>query len=128
MRRAELQLSLFAERLPFASGLPIGLASSDRKKAISLDFAAAPLKPPGYEAYLRSARWGELRCEALERDKHACRFCYGDSHLQVHHRRYPERWGEETVDDLTTMCAGCHLIFTWFRSLSADSVRRLIRR
>jgi hypothetical protein len=28
--------------------------------------------------------------------------------LEVHHRRYPENWGEETVYDLTTLCHNCH--------------------
>jgi len=76
-----------------------------------------------YAQYLRSDRWAELRAEAIERDGHACRFCNKPDDLSVHHRRYPARWGEETVQDLTTMCRGCHAVFGWFRRLHTERRR-----
>ena len=106
-RSSAEQLSLFDDRLPFASGLPAPLPPQRR---------TAPL-PVSYAAYLRTARWSELRAEALERDGHRCRFCDGTVRLTVHHRRYPRVFGTETVDDLTTMCSGCNVVFLWFRSI-----------
>jgi hypothetical protein len=66
---------------------------------------------PGYKEYITSPRWLALRLEALERDGYRCRGCDTTEHLQVHHRRYASVLGCETVDDLTTLCAGpggCH--------------------
>lgn len=64
-------------------------------------------KYSSYENYLRSSRWKALRSEALARDGKRCRLCDARG-SQVHHRRYAERWGRETVDDLTTLCDDCH--------------------
>ncbi len=61
-----------------------------------------------YQEYLQTDRWAELRAYALQRDGYACRLCNGRWGLQVHHRRYAERWGMETVNDLTTLCNKCH--------------------
>jgi hypothetical protein len=121
MPRPEAQLPLFPERPSFASGLPIGMARGDRKFEIP---AAAPTRA-GYAEYLRSATWLALRLEALERDGFACRCCPSTTNLQVHHRRYPEVWGTETVEDLTTLCGRCHLIIGWF--CSGDSRARMQR-
>lgn len=63
-----------------------------------------------YQQYMQSDRWKALRKQALERDNHRCRACDHDRayNLEVHHRRYPERFGTETVEDLTTLCRRCH--------------------
>lgn len=129
-----IQLPLFPERLPFASGLPIGMARGDRKFAMSPAtatrnrLAASASTFAAYQAYLGSARWAELRAQALDRDGHACRFCNRTDHLQVHHRRYPERWGDETVEDLTTICTACHIVFEWFRSIDGGHRTQRLRR
>jgi 5-methylcytosine-specific restriction endonuclease McrA len=65
-----------------------------------------------YATYLKSARWRELREQAVVRDLGRCRTCNTTEELEVHHRRYPAIWGEETVEDLTTLCRTCHEIIT----------------
>jgi hypothetical protein len=61
-----------------------------------------------YNEYLNSPRWHRLRDKAKKRDGHRCRMCNSNLDLVVHHRDYAERWGAESVDDLTTVCTACH--------------------
>jgi len=61
-----------------------------------------------YAEYLRSRRWASLRSKALKRDGFRCRICNTPYTLQIHHRYYAERWGLETTDALTTLCAWHH--------------------
>jgi len=104
--RSAEQLTLFPERLPFASALPF-----ERPPA-----PAFVLQPPAsYAEYLKSERWAELSAERIRIDGFQCRACPRTESLQVHHRRYPALLGTETVDDLTTFCSGCHVVIEWFR-------------
>ncbi len=59
-----------------------------------------------YEAYLRSDEWTAKRRVILERDGYRCP-CGSRRHLHVHHLTY-ERLGHELLDDLVTLCRGCH--------------------
>jgi len=59
-------------------------------------------------AYYKSDRWQELRAQRLEMDGEECVLCTETENLQVHHRRYPELLGTESVKDLITLCADCH--------------------
>lgn len=61
-----------------------------------------------YLAYLKSARWDELRTERIKMDNFQCRLCGNPHQLHVHHLYYPETLGTETVNDLITLCADCH--------------------
>lgn len=60
-----------------------------------------------YWAYQQTERWFELREARLVLDNHRCRMCDAPATC-VHHRRYPEVFGKETVDDLTSLCHQCH--------------------
>lgn len=68
-------------------------------------------KYESYQEYLASEEWKQKRALVLERDKHRCRRCgakgYGTI-LHVHHMWYPQNWGEESIDDLITLCDSCH--------------------
>jgi hypothetical protein len=67
-----------------------------------------------YEEYMASPAWRHLRCQAIERDGSRCRLCNAAEDLEVHHRCYPprQRWDLDTVEALTTLCRGCHLLIT----------------
>ena len=67
-----------------------------------------------YEQYLASPRWRRLREQALQRDGRSCRLCGSPADLEVHHRQYPPRgqWRLDSVDNLTTLCTGCHHLVT----------------
>lgn len=64
-----------------------------------------------YRKYLKSPEWKALRRQAMERDGHRCRTCNAERNLEAHHRYYPEEFGTETIDALTTLCRSCHELF-----------------
>lgn len=47
----------------------------------------------------------------LDRDGYECRTCTSKSDLEVHHRTY-ERFGNEELGDLVTLCHECHEAIT----------------
>ena len=62
-----------------------------------------------YKAYLKSNKWKVLKSKRLAMDGE-CVLCGGDPDA-IHHRRYPDELGTETVDDLVTLCTSCHGMF-----------------
>ena len=62
-----------------------------------------------YKQYLNSKGWKELRSAALARTDGFCQFC-GDIATQVHHAKYPKRFGEEHPHSLIPACDKCHAI------------------
>jgi len=61
-----------------------------------------------YMKHMKSRAWKELRDEVLERDEHCCQVCARDKErLEMHHVSYDNLFNE-TVDDLVTLCHGCH--------------------
>lgn len=63
-----------------------------------------------YNMYLTTDRWADLRSCALQRDNNRCRMCNKQAEC-VHHRCYPDKFGTETLDDLTSLCNQCHSNF-----------------
>lgn len=58
--------------------------------------------------YLGSRQWFEIASSIRSRDENHCRHCGKyDRALDVHHRTYA-RWGEESPDDLISLCHPCH--------------------
>ena len=66
-------------------------------------------KQKEYAKYLKSKHWLELRDKILERDNYKCILC-GNKDVQVHHKTY-DRIGEESFNDLITLCGNCHLTY-----------------
>lgn len=64
-----------------------------------------------YEQYLRSSEWRDRRDAVLSRDLHQCQTCLTTEALEVHHKTY-ERLGDEALEDLITLCDGCHHAIT----------------
>jgi 5-methylcytosine-specific restriction endonuclease McrA len=50
----------------------------------------------------------KLRTEVLERDSWRCQYCGTSDHLQVHHIGSRGRLGDDTDENLITLCADCH--------------------
>jgi len=61
----------------------------------------------GYKRYIRSEDWRNKRELVLKRDGYRCRNCGSGVGLQVHHKCY-DRFGDESLDDLITLCNVCH--------------------
>jgi 5-methylcytosine-specific restriction endonuclease McrA len=56
---------------------------------------------------LKSDEWQKKRNQVIKRDKNRCRNCGTTIDLQVHHKNY-DRFGNESLDDLVTLCYTCH--------------------
>ena len=60
-----------------------------------------------YRNYLQTDTWKTSRIQRLALDNNECVLC-GKKASHVHHRRYPKKWGTETVNDLVSLCSECH--------------------
>ena len=61
-----------------------------------------------YEEYINSDEWRNRRKRILLRDGFKCQMCGKAIQLEVHHIRYPDVYGQESDDDLITLCDSCH--------------------
>ena len=57
---------------------------------------------------LDSDSYRKLRIEVLERDCWRCQYCGSSDRLEVHHLRSRGRLGDDTDENLITLCANCH--------------------
>lgn len=62
-----------------------------------------------YKQYLQSSDWNQQRNFALDRTSGFCQYC-GEVATQVHHVKYPKRFGEEHPHSLIPVCDRCHNI------------------
>lgn len=60
-----------------------------------------------YSAYIESPQWQRKRSERMAIDRKQCVLCGSVQNLQVHHVTY-ERLFNEKMQDLMTVCHGCH--------------------
>lgn len=60
-----------------------------------------------YKKHLASNDWKEQRAEALDKTSGFCEYC-GDIAIQVHHSKYPKKFGEEHPHNLIPVCRRCH--------------------
>jgi 5-methylcytosine-specific restriction endonuclease McrA len=60
-----------------------------------------------YDEHMKSDYWRKIRFQAFQRDKHKCRHCGSGMNLVCHHITY-ENLGNESLDDLLTLCKRCH--------------------
>ena len=57
---------------------------------------------------LPSREFAALRNQALERDAWRCQFCGSSNDLHVHHQRSRSKGGDDSLENLITLCANCH--------------------
>ncbi len=50
----------------------------------------------------------QLRNQILRRDGWRCQSCGTMSNLEVHHREFRSHSGEDSEENLITLCNGCH--------------------
>lgn len=60
--------------------------------------------------YYQAREWFAICERVKERDGFRCVLCNSDKNLVVHHRTY-KNFGNENLEDLVTLCLGCHKIF-----------------
>lgn len=67
----------------------------------------------GYNAYLASTHWAQLRRRIIHRDQFRCQNCFSkvtDGNAQVHHLSYVgyNRLGYSFAFECVTLCRNCH--------------------
>jgi len=67
-----------------------------------------PLKSPRLR--LAPELYEELRLQVLRRDGWRCQSCGALSNLEVHHRELRSHSGDDSEQNLITLCTGCHAI------------------
>jgi 5-methylcytosine-specific restriction endonuclease McrA len=71
-----------------------------------------------YGARRMKKEWEMLKKEVHSRDGYRCRMCNRDDlPLHVHHRTY-NKYAEEPLEDLITLCADCHGVFHSYSKVS----------
>lgn len=73
-----------------------------------IQFTAPGVRKQQYSEFLKTDFWKSLSRQCLQRDKFRCRECFGKTHLQAHHKFYRPNWFDTELDDLITLCVGCH--------------------
>lgn len=68
----------------------------------------SPKIHPSDKSYLQSVEWNINRIATLRRDGFTCQGCLADNiPLEVHHTTY-DRYGDEKLSDLVSVCRECH--------------------
>jgi 5-methylcytosine-specific restriction endonuclease McrA len=49
-----------------------------------------------------------LQQQILRRDSWRCQFCGTMSNLEVHHKQFRSHSGEDSEENLITLCSNCH--------------------
>ncbi len=57
---------------------------------------------------LSLANYHRLCTQILERDGWRCQHCGSSQNLQVHHICFRSQLGDDTAENLVTLCAKCH--------------------
>ena len=79
-----------------------------------------------YKRYLQSSDWARQRDFALDRTSGFCQYC-GEVATQVHHVKYPKRFGEEHPHSLIPVCDRCHNISHGVQEMKQlDDVTRMV--
>lgn len=82
-------------------GIAVWLGRAFFRTPVSFDTRDA------YQLYLASPAWAATRAQRLDIDGHRCQGCTATDSLHVHHLTY-ERFGNEWMTDLVTVCQQCH--------------------
>ena len=67
-----------------------------------------PARPKTKPLRIDSFYYEGLRRQVLRRDNWRCQSCGAMSNLEVHHRQFRSRGGEDTETNLITLCSCCH--------------------
>jgi len=66
-----------------------------------------PLKRPRIR--LQGEAYRQLHRQVLQRDGWRCQACGAMSNLEVHHREFRSRCGDDSEQNLITLCTACHV-------------------
>ena len=64
--------------------------------------------PKPVRVRLDPVSYEKLRQQVLRRDGWRCQSCGTMSNLEVHHQKFRSRSGQDTEENLLTLCTACH--------------------
>ena len=67
-----------------------------------------PILPKQPRVRLDHELYDRLRAQVLHRDSWRCQFCGAKSNLDIHHQEFRSHGGDDTEDNLITLCIKCH--------------------
>ena len=76
-----------------------------------------------YSEYLKTYQWKRLKDQAILKAGNKCQLCGSRHNLVIHHTKYPEILGTETIDDLQCLCETCHNVKCHNGSPSNNKIR-----
>jgi 5-methylcytosine-specific restriction endonuclease McrA len=68
----------------------------------------SPIGPRRPRLHLVPAEYESLRQQVLRRDGWRCQTCGTMSDLEVHHREFRSHSGDDSEENLITLCTQCH--------------------
>jgi 5-methylcytosine-specific restriction endonuclease McrA len=68
------------------------------------------MRPDPPHLRLDRTSYETLRQAVLKRDGWRCQSCGTMSNLEIHHKQFRSHSGEDSEENLITMCAACHTI------------------
>ena len=68
----------------------------------------SPIGPKATSLRLDPVSYETLRQQVLRRDAWRCQSCGTMSNLEVHHRQFRSHAGDDSEENLITLCAQCH--------------------
>jgi 5-methylcytosine-specific restriction endonuclease McrA len=71
----------------------------------------SPIRPKRSRVRLDPDSYRQLCLEVLQRDGWRCQSCGSLEHLQIHHKKFRSRFGDDSEDNLITLCVRCHRSF-----------------
>jgi 5-methylcytosine-specific restriction endonuclease McrA len=66
------------------------------------------IRPKQARRRLDSELYEQIRNEVLRRDAWKCQSCGAMSNLEVHHKEFRSQSGDDSEENLITLCATCH--------------------
>jgi 5-methylcytosine-specific restriction endonuclease McrA len=68
------------------------------------------VRPKQPRLRLDSELYEQLRNEVLRRDGWRCQSCGAMSNLEVHHKEFRSQSGDDSEQNLITLCTVCHVV------------------
>jgi 5-methylcytosine-specific restriction endonuclease McrA len=66
------------------------------------------IEPKPERLRLDPVAYDQLRQQILRRDGWRCQLCGAMSNLEVHHKQFRSHSGEDSEENLITLCSTCH--------------------
>ena len=67
-----------------------------------------PIGPKLRRLRLDPVAYGTLRQQVLGRDGWRCQLCGAMANIEVHHKQFRSHAGQDSEENLITVCASCH--------------------